>query len=196
MRSFGLKTDINIASLFVSNNIIYVWYYSVDPTVKCLFSFVYGPPNKKTNLDFSMALANFGYSYFDPWICIGYFNAISFSEDKLGDWPFYTFSFNPFNDFMNAFGMVDLGFSGNPFTWSYHKQSYDLIKERLDRSIANSQWIHFFPSYSVTHLLAHSSDHNPLLLDISIPSPSLPWPFRVEEFWTRDLTCGIVIEEA
>jgi IS1 family transposase len=64
------KTDINIASLFVSSNIISVWYYSVDPIVKCLFSFVYGPPYKKTNSDFWMALANFGYSYSDPWICI------------------------------------------------------------------------------------------------------------------------------
>jgi hypothetical protein len=34
--------------------------------------------------------------------------------------------------------MIDLGFGGNPFTWSNHKQGYSLIKERLDRSIANS----------------------------------------------------------
>jgi hypothetical protein len=89
---------------------------------------------------------------------------------------------------MDAFGMVDLSFSGNLFTWSNHRQGFDLIKERLDRSIANS--------YFVTHLPAHNSDHNPLLLDTSIPSPSLPRPFRFEEFWTRDPTCGSVIEEA
>jgi hypothetical protein len=167
-----------------------------DPTVKCLFSFVYGPRYKKTNSDFWMALANFGYSYSDPWICIGDFNAISSSDDKLVGRPFDCFSFNPLNDFMDAFGMVDLGFLGNPFTWSNHRQGFDLIKEQLDRSIVNSQWIHFFPSYSITHLPAHNSDHNPLLLDTSIPSPSLPRPFRFEEFWTHDPTCGIVIEEA
>jgi hypothetical protein len=143
-----------------------------------------------------MALANFVYSYSDPWICIGDFNAISSSDDKLVGRPFDCFSFNPLNDFMDAFGMVDLGFLGNPFTWSNHRQGFDLIKEQLDRSIVNSQWIHFFPSYSITHLPAHNSDHNPLLLDTSIPSPSLPRPFRFEEFWTHDPTCGIVIEEA
>jgi exonuclease III len=190
------KTDINLVSLFVSSNIISVWCYSVDPTVKCLFSFVYGPPYKKTNSDFCIALANFGYSYSDHWICIGDFNAISSSDDKLGGRPFDYISFNPFNDFMDAFGMVDLGFSGNHFTWFNHRQGFDLIKERLDRSIANSQWIHFFSNYSVTHLPAHNSDHNPLLLDTSIPSLSLPRPFRFEEFWTCDPTCGIVIEEA
>jgi len=97
------------------------------------------------------------------------------------------FSLNPLLEFMDAFVMVDLGFSGNPYTWSNHRQGLDLIKERLDRSIATSQWIHFFPSYSVTHLPALCSNHNPLLLDTSSPSPSLPRPFRFEEFWTRDL---------
>jgi hypothetical protein len=97
---------------------------------------------------------------------------------------------------MNEFGMIDLGFNGNPFTWSNHRQGSCLIKERLDRGIANSNWIHYFPSYSVTHLLAHSSDHFPFLLNISFQIPYLPRPFRFEEFWTRDPTCGIVIEEA
>jgi hypothetical protein len=92
----------------------------------------------------------------------------------LGGRPFDRFSLNPFIDFMNDFGIVDLGFSGNPYTWSNHTQGFGLIKERLDMSIANSQWIHYYPSYSVTHLPAYSSDHNPLLLNTSLPSPSFP----------------------
>jgi len=92
--------------------------------------------------------------------------------------------------------MIDLGFNGNPFTWSNHRQCSSLIRERLDRGIANSNWIHSFPSYSITHLPAHSSDHYPLLLNSSFSVPSLPRPFRFEAFWTKDPTCGIVIEEA
>jgi hypothetical protein len=33
-------------------------------------------------------------------------------------------------------------------------------------------------------------------LNTILPVPSLPRPFRFEEFWTRDQTYGIVIEEA
>jgi len=86
------KNDINFVSVCVSSNIISVWYYSVDPTVKCLFSFVYGPPYKKTDLEFWMALADFGNTYYVPWICMGDFNTISSSDDQFGVRPFDHFS--------------------------------------------------------------------------------------------------------
>jgi hypothetical protein len=76
--------------------------------------------------------------------------------------------------------MIDLGFSSNPYTWSNHRQCLGLIKERLDRGVASSQWIQYFPSFSVTHLPADTSDHNPLLLNTALPSPSLPRPFPFE----------------
>jgi hypothetical protein len=81
-------------------------------------------------------------------------------------------------------------------TWSNHRQGSSLIKERLDRGIANCNWINFFPSYSVVYFLAHTSDHSPLLLNSNLLVQSLPQPFRFEAFWTWDPTCGIVIEEA
>jgi hypothetical protein len=162
------KYDINLSSFYISNNIICAWYYSVTPAVKCLFSFVYGPPYKKANSELWTNLASFGVSFTDPWLCKGDFNSITSQDDKYGGRPFNSMSANPFIDFVNAFGMVDLGFSGNPYTWSNHRQGEGLIKERLDRSLASSNWIRFFPSYSVSHLPAHSSDHNSLLLDTAL----------------------------
>jgi hypothetical protein len=71
-----------------------------------------------------------------------------------------------------------------------------LIKERLYRRVANPQWVHLFPHFSVRHLPAHSSDHNPILLDTAASDLSLPRPFRFEEFWTYDTTCGSTISSA
>jgi hypothetical protein len=189
------KSDVNLSCFYISNNIICAWYYSAAPAVKCLLSFVYGPPYKKANTEFWTNLSSFGVSLTDPWLCIGNFNSITSHDDKYGGRLFKSMSANPFIDFVNTFGMVHLGFSGNPYTWSNHRQGVGLIKERLDRSLASSGWIRFFPSYSVSHLPAHGSDHNPLLLNNDLPLPTLPKPFRFEEFWTRDPTYGIVIQE-
>jgi hypothetical protein len=168
----------------------------MNPVVKCLLSFVYGPPYKHLSLHFWHTLEGLGASHNDSWLCIRDFNTIISPDDKIGGRPYNSLISNPMFDFMSEFGMLIWVFSGNPFTWSNHRQGAGLIKERLDRSITNIQWIHFFPSYLVTHLPAFSFDHNPLLLNFSLPTPSLPRPFRFEDFWTRDPTCGIVIEEA
>ena len=92
--------------------------------------------------------------------------------------------------------MVDLGFSRNPFTWSNKRQDHHLIKERLDRGIANSQWVHLFPHFAVHHHPAQTSDHNPIILDIAPSDLFLPRPFIFEEFWTHDTSCNSVISSA
>jgi hypothetical protein len=48
----------------------------------------------------------------------------------------------------------------------------------------------------VHHLLAHTSDHNPIMLNIAPSYLSLPRPFRFEEFWTFDASCNFVISSA
>jgi hypothetical protein len=46
------KTNVNIFSFYVCNNIICVWYSSMNLVVKCLLSFVYGSPYKHLSLHF------------------------------------------------------------------------------------------------------------------------------------------------
>jgi len=139
-------SDIKLTSLFVSPNLICVHYFSNSPDVQCLISFVYGPPYQKHGYDFWSQLAEFGSDSSVPWLCIGDFNSITSSLDKLGGRPFNGCSKNDFGHFMNSFGMIDLGFSCNPFTWSNHRQGHGLIKERLDRGICCANY-----NYSQVH---------------------------------------------
>jgi hypothetical protein len=117
-------------------------------------------------------------------------------SEKFGGRPYACLSADPFRLFINNNGMVDLGFSGNPFTWSNNRDGVHLIKERLDRGLASSQWIHLFSSFSVQHLPAITSDHNALLLQTTTPLNNLPRPFKFEEFWTKDPSCRNVISTA
>jgi hypothetical protein len=68
------------------------------------------------------------------------------------------------------------------------------IKERLDRGLASPSWIHFHLEYSLIHFPDHNSDRNHISLNTNSTSCFLNRPFRFEEFWSKDSSCGQVIE--
>ncbi|KAK7848650.1 hypothetical protein CFP56_004662 [Quercus suber] len=88
---------------------------------------------------------------------------------------------------------VDLGFTGPEFTW--HSRRYGhLIWERLDRGVANYDWLAKFPAALVRHLHCFSSDHHPIKLVFDPSSESQRWfqrPFHFEEMWLADRGCRL-----
>jgi hypothetical protein len=190
------RLGVNLDCFSSNVNIINAWCYSDPPNKPWLLSCIYGPPAKINNSLFWDSLLSVRQDYLGPWLCIRDFNVILSQSEKYGGRPFACSSMDPFRSFYDSFGMIDLGFVGNPFTWSNKRQNHNLIKERLDRGIANSHWVHLFPHYRVTHLPALISDHNPILLDSSPSDQSLSRPFRFEEFWTFDSSCNSVISRA
>jgi hypothetical protein len=101
-----------------------------------------------------------------------------------------------FRNFIDHLGLVDLGFVGNPFTWCNNKQGLATIKERLDRGLASLDWIHLHPNFSLIHIPASFSNHNHISLNTTTTSSYMLRPFKFEEFWTFDPTCGLVIAAA
>ncbi|KAF7827295.1 putative ribonuclease H protein At1g65750 family [Senna tora] len=77
--------------------------------------------------------------------------------------------------------MVDLGFSGNAYTWRR-----DSVAIRLDRVICNEAWRHQFCEAAVVHLPNYKSDHNPLWIRLD-PSKDInakrDRPFRFLAPW-------------
>jgi hypothetical protein len=57
-------------------------------------------------------------------------------------------------------------------------------------------WVHLHPEFSLIHLPALNSNHNPISLNTNSSFCFLPRPLRFEEFWTKDSSCGMVIEFA
>jgi hypothetical protein len=88
----------------------------------------------------------------------------------------------PFKRFIDHFGMIDLEFAGNPFTWSNNRMGLENIKERLDRGLASPSWIHLHLKFLLIHLPTHNSDHNPISLNTNSTSCFLSRAFRFEEF--------------
>ncbi|KAJ7952092.1 RNA-directed DNA polymerase (Reverse transcriptase) Ribonuclease H [Quillaja saponaria] len=65
---------------------------------------------------------------------------------------------------MNEIGAIDLGATGNLFTWSNGRNGNENVKVKLDRALAYHYWRILFPKATLTVLPAIQSDHNPILL--------------------------------
>ena len=95
---------------------------------------------------------------------------------------------------MFKFNAVDLGYSGNKFTWARGKWGKAAIKRRLDKGMASISWRLAFPKAVISHLGVIKSDHTPILLDTN-PSDSFAHrPFKFEAVRLRDERCNNVIE--
>jgi hypothetical protein len=158
-----------------------------------MLSCVYGSHYSHNRTQFWDHLMEIGANFSGAWLCLGDFNMILGQSEKSGGLPYACSSRDFFRDFLNTFGMVDLGFSGNPYTWSNHREGHHQIKPRLDRGFASTSWFSLFPSFALRHLPDDSSDHNPLLLDTSMGQNSLPHPFHFEELWIHHLKCLSVV---
>lgn len=69
-----------------------------------------------------------------------------------------------FRSCLDDYGLAELGYRGSAFTWSRGTQPLTLIRERLDRFVANVEWQNIFTSFDLRHFPIYRSDHAPILL--------------------------------
>lgn len=70
-----------------------------------------------------------------------------------------------------------------------------LIWKRLDQGVANNNWFLKYPGSRVYHLHCSSSDHSPLLINLSnLDPPPQKKIFRFEEMWLSDERCVEIVE--
>ena len=69
-----------------------------------------------------------------PWLCYGDFNEILTMEEKQGGLIRPLRPMQEFREVLLQYGLVDLGFQGNIFTWSNGREGEGFVQERLDRA--------------------------------------------------------------
>ena len=70
----------------------------------------------------------------EPWMCIGDFNAILYSTEKLSKRPPQQNQMDAFREALEGCQLEDLGFKGYPFTWNNKRPGEANTKLRLDRA--------------------------------------------------------------
>ena len=99
-----------------------------------------------------------------PWLVVGDFNAFLHALEKKSKRPPQSSQVDAFGDALESCQLQDLGYKGYPFTWNNKRPSEANTKIKLDRAVANKDWIGKFQMSKVIHLSAHASDHLPILL--------------------------------
>ncbi|KAI3912972.1 hypothetical protein MKW92_050295 [Papaver armeniacum] len=129
-----------------------------------------------------------------PWVLIGDLNfTLTDSEttSKHVD-PHHLFV----RDCIHQMGLIDLGASGNPFTWSNHRQGDAHTQVRLDRALSDARWLNLFSSAKVINLVAHASDHSPVLLVTNVAELMIHPSYKFYKCWLAHPTCKDVIHSA
>lgn len=98
---------------------------------------------------------------------MGDFNVVTNREEVNNKETFSQSRCTDFNDWITDEGLVDLGYTGTPFTWSRGKDSTTFRAARLDRVLCSIDWLDVFPHANVTNLLACNSDQSPILLNLT-----------------------------
>ena len=132
-----------------------------------------------------------------PWVCMGDFNEILLSEEKRGGRIQPHGQMQAFWDVL-ACGFVDLGFTGPEFSWQGNRHG-QVIWERLDRGVANYDWMARFPAATIRHLHCVASDYRPILLVFDLNGEATRWkrkPFCFEEMWLAEKECGAIVKRA
>ena len=67
-----------------------------------------------------------------PWVCIGDYNEILKSEEKQGRLSRSIRLMEDFRTVLLHYGLIDIGFQGNIFTWRNGRHGDAFVQERLD----------------------------------------------------------------
>ncbi|KAL0004281.1 hypothetical protein SO802_011842 [Lithocarpus litseifolius] len=132
-----------------------------------------------------------------PWLCIGDFNEILSINEKQGGITRSQQQMEGFRNIVNFCGFRDLGYRGADFTWCNMQDEENRIQLRLDRALANTDWIEKFEGMRVYHLVDSTSDHCVFLLTNSHPQRvSKNKRFHFEALWTNNEDCRNIIESS
>ncbi|KAH7853837.1 hypothetical protein Vadar_007155 [Vaccinium darrowii] len=132
----------------------------------------------------------------DDWLIWGDMNDIISTDEKNGGVAPAQWELRGFQNFINHCHLIDLGFSGYPYTWRNNRNGDDYIQERLDRALASPSWRVRFSQASVEHLNAVGSDHSALLLHLTPTVLQKKVPFRFDARWTKEEDMQPIIQQA
>jgi hypothetical protein len=99
-----------------------------------------------------------------PWLCIGDFNEVLLREEHMGVNERSNAQIQAFREVVDVCELMDLGYTGMPWTCEKRVTGGTFCRVRLDRALATASWSEHFPLAYLKHLTVAASDHWPIIL--------------------------------
>ena len=84
-----------------------------------------------------------------PWLCIGDLNKVLHREEHMGVHEQSNTQIQAFRDTVDICELMDLGYSGLPWTFEKKVSAGTYCRVRLDRALAMASWSERFPLASL-----------------------------------------------
>lgn len=141
-RSKGLllmwNSDINLQVILINAHCLNCLVFEANNSYSWQFIVVYGPPALFARPLFFDCLRVIGDAFMGSWMLVGDFNIVLNPCDKHGGRVVGSSSIGGLQGIVDDFGLIDMGFTGHPYTWSKRRRGKANIQERLDRGFANT----------------------------------------------------------
>ncbi|XP_026440567.1 uncharacterized protein LOC113339529 [Papaver somniferum] len=173
------KDQFEVADSLVGDYSLSIACTNIQYGFRWILTNVYGPNKPHERSSLWEELDNVCNFWDLPWCLGGDFNTVLNCNEKKGCSK-TTRSMENFSHFIDEHDLVDLPLKGARYTWSNHQ--VNPIMCRLDRFFFSSTFELKFPFASQLAKPRPTSDHIPLILDLSDPSWG-PSPFRFQIFW-------------
>ncbi|XP_074327886.1 uncharacterized protein LOC141665802 [Apium graveolens] len=156
---------------------------------------IYGEPGRANRHKTWDLLRNLSRDANLPWCLVGDFNNVTSQKDKKGGPPYPEFLIDGFNSCLHDANLQDLDIIGHQFTWEKGRNTDHWTEVRLDRVLANNDWLERFHTAKVYNLEGSPSDHSPLLLvPDSMNRGNRKRHFRFENAWLTEPACFQIVK--
>lgn len=146
-------------------------------------SAVYASPNPSLREELWAHLSNLRPQVLQPWLALGDFNEIISPSEVTGG-GFCHVRATRMISMVEGCEFIDLGATGQRFTWERRVNGRSVTAKRLDRAFGDISWRHIFPEAYVEHLARVYSDHCPILVRCNARMEDrASRPFRFHAAW-------------
>ena len=177
-----LGWDPNVVDLMLislSDQVIHsqVFLKDVKKTVMCSFIYAHNRYDQRRVLWDNLRMHK-AFVHSQPWCIMGDFNAALSLQDFSMGCSTIDIAMREFKDCVEDIGVSDVNQIGLHFTWNQKPRGDKGLLKKIDRIMANSEFMDTFVGAVAVFQPYRTSDHSPAILRLPLTPKFVPKPFK------------------